>query len=409
MKTRITNPLAILLILLITACNSNLPEPEPNPKPITLELKAQTLVKNSNEFGLEMFRRLNNDEPENINISPLSVSLALAMTYNGACADTKTAMEKALKFEQYDTNDINQTFSDLIDALLNADNTITLDIAHSIWYKQGFNVLDTFKDINRNYYNAEVKELDFYKSNALDIINGWIEDNTGGKIRDMIKEIDPDYVMFLINAIYFKGSWKTEFEEKSTYEQAFYINPDKSVSTQMMHKTDTVAYQKNEMFSAIELPYGRGNFNMAILLPNEDSNLQTIIDSLTTDNWSLWMNSFGSKQEVNITIPRFTIDYNKQLNDVLSDMGMKIAFESTADFCGINPDADLYIDYVQHNTFIDVNEKGTEAAAATVVAMREYVAMPPTVFNANRPFLYAITEKETGTILFIGKTVNPTN
>jgi serpin B len=121
------------------------------------------------------------------------------------------------------------------------------------------------------------------------------------------------------------------------------------------------------------------------------------------------MNSFGSKQEVNITIPRFTIDYNKQLNDVLSDMGMKIAFESTADFCGINPDADLYIDYVQHNTFIDVNEKGTEAAAATVVAMREYVAMPPTVFNANRPFLYAITEKETGTILFIGKTVNPTN
>jgi serpin B len=318
-------------------------------------------------------------------------------------------MEKALKFEQYDTNDINQTFSDLIDALLNADNTITLDIAHSIWYKQGFNVLDTFKDINRNYYKAEVKELDFYKSDALDIINGWIEDNTGGKIRDMIKEIDPDHVMFLINAIYFKGSWKTEFEEKSTYEQAFYINPDKSVSTQMMHKTDTVAYQKNEMFSAIELPYGRGNFNMAILLPNEDSNLQTIIDSLTTDNWSLWMNSFGNKQEVNITIPRFTIDYNKQLNDVLSDMGMKIAFESTADFCGINPDADLYIDYVQHNTFIDVNEKGTKAAAATVVAMRECVAMPPTVFNANRPFLYAITEKETGTILFIGKTVNPTN
>lgn len=407
MKTRITYPLAFLLILLISACNSNLPEP--NPKPITLELKAQTLVKNNNEFGLEMFRRLNTEEPENINISPLSVSLALAMTYNGACADTKAAMEKALKFEQYDTNDINQTFSDLIDALLNADNTITLDIAHSIWYKQGFNVLDTFKDINRNYYNAEVKELDFAQSDALDIINGWIEDNTGGKIRDMIEEIDPNHVMFLINAIYFKGIWKTEFEEKNTYEQAFYITPDKSVNTQMMHKTDTVAYQKTEIFSAIELPYGRGNFNMVILLPNEDSNLQTIIDSLTADNWSLWMNSFGNKQEVNITIPRFAIDYNKQLNDVLSDMGMKIAFESTADFCGINPDADLYIDYVQHNTFIDVNEKGTEAAAATVVAMRECVAMPPTVFNANRPFLYAITEKETGTILFIGKTVNPTN
>lgn len=398
---------SILMAGLFVACSDDDDENLPvKPTPIELDLKSQQLVEADNAFGLDIFQRLNASEDGNFMVSPLSVSQALAMTYNGAEGETKTAMEDVLKVAGLTSDEINQSYQTLVDALLKADNRVTLDIAQSIWYRQGFYVEPGFISTNQNYYDAEVSELDFGRSDALDIINGWIETQTHEKIKNMIERIDPNHVMFLINAIYFKGSWQSKFDAENTTQKPFYIDADKAVNVDMMQKSDSVMYQQNDLFAAIEMPYGRGNFNMVVLLPNSDKTIDDVAAELTAENWDAWVNSFHAVNDLNVQLPKFKAEYEVKLNDVLSAMGMEIAFTPGADFSGIDGKGEIWIDYVQHNTFIEVNEEGTEAAAATVVAMREYAAMPQS-FNANRPFIYAITEKETGAILFIGKIIQP--
>ena len=399
----------VLAIFVFGSCEKtgNLtPEKNEEMKPITLNAKSKMLVEADNNFGLELFRRIHAEETGNFTISPLSISLALAMTLNGAVGDTRTAMEEAMKLNGFSPDEINTNYKTLVDALLDADKKVTLGIAQSIWYRNNFNVLDAFINTNQTYYNAGVKALDFSKPDAVDIINGWIEDNTNGKIKDMIEEISPAHVMFLINAIYFNGIWSTKFDESKTSERDFYAH-ETTVKVDMMHKTDSVAYQKNALFSAIELPYGRGNFNMVVLLPNAPDKLDACVDSLTAGYWKTLMNGFVITPEVELYMPRFKAEYKIKLNDLLTIMGMGVAFTPAADFSNINGSGGIFIDYVQHNTFIDVNEKGTEAAAATVVALRETAMPEQVVFNANRPFVFAITEKQTGTILFIGKVAKP--
>jgi serine protease inhibitor len=396
-------------LLVLGSCedNNNLTEDKNEEmKPITLNAKSQMLVDSDNNFGLELFRRINAEEAENFNISPLSVSLALAMTLNGAKGETRSAMEEAMKLKGLTADEINTNYKTLVDALLDADKKVTLGIAQSIWYRNNFNVLDSFKTTNQTYYNAEVNALDFSRSDALGIINGWIEGKTNGKIKDMIQEISPAHVMFLINAIYFNGSWSTKFDVSKTSKKNFYAK-DATLTVDMMHKTDSIAYMKNALFSAVELPYGRGNFNMVLLLPNDPATFDACVDSLTVEHWKLLMDGFKITPEVELYMPRFKAEYEINLNDLLSVMGMGITFTPQADFSGINGAGGIFIDYVQHNTFIDVDEKGTEAAAATVVAIRETAMPETTVFNANRPFIYAITEKQTGAILFIGKVAKP--
>lgn len=398
---------SILMAGLFVACSDDDDENLPvKPTPIELDLKSQQLVEADNAFGLDIFQRLNASEDGNFMVSPLSVSQALAMTYNGAEGETKTAMEDALKVAGLTSDEINQSYQTLVDALLKADNRVTLDIAQSIWYRQGFYVEPGFITTNQNYYDAEISELDFGRSDALDIINGWIENETHGKIKDMIERIDPNHVMFLINAIYFKGSWQSKFDAENTTQKPFYVDADKTVNVDMMQKSDSVMYQQNDLFAAIEMPYGRGNFNMVVLLPNSDKNIDDVAVELTAENWDAWMNSFHAVNDLNVQLPKFKAEYEVKLNDVLSAMGMEIAFTPGADFSGIDGNGNIWIDYVQHNTFVEVNEEGTEAAAATVVAMIYNAAMPAS-FNANRPFIYAIAEKETGAILFIGKIVQP--
>ncbi|MBN1767295.1 MAG: serpin family protein [Prolixibacteraceae bacterium] len=398
---------SILLAGFFVACSEDDDENLPvNPTPIELDLKSQQLVEADNAFGLDVFQRLNAEEDGNFMVSPLSISQALAMTYNGAEGETKTAMEDALKVGGLTPDEINQSYQTLVNALLKADNRVTLDIAQSIWYRENFHVEPGFISTNQNYYDAEVRELDFGRSDALDIINGWIETQTHDKIQDMIKRIDPNHVMFLINAIYFKGSWQSKFDVENTTQKPFYVDADKTINVDMMQKSDSVMYQQSELFAAIEMPYGRGNFNMVVLLPNSDKTIDDVAAELTAENWDNWMDSFYAVNDLNVQLPKFKAEYEVKLNDVLSAMGMEVAFTPGADFSGIDGSGDIWIDYVQHNTFIEVNEEGSEAAAATVVAMREYAAMPVS-FNANRPFIYAITEKETGAILFIGKMIQP--
>jgi serpin B len=340
-------------------------------------------------------------------VSPTSVALALAMTYNGAAGDTKTAMETALHKQGFTTDEINQSYKSLIESLVSIDPKVLLQIANSIWYRQGFNVLPQFLTVNQNFYDAEVSELDFSSPAALGAINGWVDEKTNHKIEKIIEEIPGDVVMYLINAVYFKGIWKYAFDKKNTFDGPFFTTDDSQVTVPFMQQEAEVAYYQGENFSMVDLPYGRGNFSMTILLPNAGGEVDDITASLNTDNWTTWLTQ-GYVRKVKLVVPRFTFSYKNILNDELSAMGMGIAFTPQADFSGINGVGNLNISKVIHKTFVDVNEEGTEAAAVTAVEI-EFTSMPadPPVFHVDRPFVFAIRETTTGAILFIGLVKNP--
>lgn len=372
--------------------------------------KAARLIEANNDFGFEMFGHVYSEEKsaENIMVSPLSVSLALAMTYNGAKNETKTAIEKALKVYGLSPADINTSYFDLVNALKSLDQKVLLEIANAIYYRKNFEVENSFIKTNQQYYNAEISSLDFSSPNALKIINGWVAEKTHNKIETILDEIKPSQVMFLLNAIYFKGIWTKEFNKKSTEQKPFYLEDGSTIQTETMQRTDTLPYTSNALFSAIQLSYGKGNYNMYVFLPEYKKNLKDIIDQLNSDNWQTWMKSFSLTQNVDIKFPKLKYEYEIKLNDILTEMGMGVAFTGAADFTGINRDGGLYIDYVKHKTFIDVNEEGTEAAAVTIVAIDKTSVGPQKIaFYLNRPFIYAITEKSTGAILFMGTVTNP--
>jgi serine protease inhibitor len=396
------------MILCLFGCKT---EDEMMANEIEVSEKTAQLIEAENEFGLELFQHVFTSETkyENIMVSPLSVSLALAMTYNGARGETKTAMENTLKVYGLEPGDINASYRDLVRALKSLDPQVLMEIANAIYYRHDFKVESDFVSVNRNYYDAQVTALDFGNQQlALKTINDWVSDKTHEKIDQIINEITPDHVMFLLNAIYFKGVWKTRFKESETTKQPFNLENGTAIQTDMMQLTDTVSYVANDLFSAIRLPYGKGNYNMYIFLPDQGKTLEDLTGELNTQNWKTWMEAFGPAQKTDIKIPRFKYKYEIELNDVLTTMGMGVAFTGMADFTGINRDGGLNIDYVKHKTFIEVNEEGTEAAAVTVVAIERTSAGPEKPkFIANRPFMYAITEEKTGAILFMGTLKDP--
>lgn len=404
-----TKKLHLPLILIFVFCSCNLQSTD-ELNEIEVTEKAARLIEANNDFGFEMFKNVFSAEKsdENIMVSPLSVSLALAMTYNGAGNETKIAMEKTLKVYGLSPVDINASYFDLVNALKSLDPKVLLEIANAIYYRNNFAVENSFIKTNQQYYNAEVSSLDFSSPNALKTINGWVAQKTHGKIETILDEIKPSHVMFLLNAIYFKGVWTKEFNKKNTELKPFYLKNGTTIQTETMQRLDTLPFASNTLFSAIQLSYGKESYNMYVFLPEPGKNLQDIVDQLNNDNWQTWMKSFSVKQDIDIKFPKLKYDYEIKLNDVLTEMGMGVAFTGAADFTGINKAGGLYIDYVKHKTFIEVNEEGTEAAAVTIVAIdKTSVGPQKTAFHVNRPFLYAIIEKSTGAVLFIGTVTNP--
>ncbi len=393
----------------ISGCNLN---SEDIDREINLTDKAAKLVENGNEFGLELFQKVVAYEKEagNIMVSPLSVSLALAMTYNGANGETKAAMERTLRLYGLSADDINESYKTLVEALKSLDKKVLLEIANAIYYRDDFTVEPAFISINQNYYDAAVSPLDFSAPGSVDVINGWVADKTHDKITRILDGISADQVMFLLNAVYFKGIWQKEFNSESTVEYPFYLENGEAKDVEMMCRLDTLDYLSNSLFKAIRLPYGKGNYNMYVFLPEEGKTVNNIIEQLNKANWKAWMDGFRQTNSVDIKLPKFKFKYEIKLNDILSDMGMGVAFSGAADFTGISKSGGLSIDYVKHKTFVDVNEEGTEAAAVTIVAIEltsvgnEPQKIP---FIVNKPFLFAITEKDTGAILFIGKVALP--
>ena len=365
------------------------------------------LTHDNNDFGFSLFNAVNNNtKGENIFISPFSISAALAMTLNGARDETNVEMTETLKYSGWNKDSLNTAFRDLLQLLPDLDKKVKINNANSIWYRTGFEVLPDFLDVNKNFFNAEVRDKDFSNPNSVIEINKWIEDKTEGKIRDVLKTLDPQAVMLLINAIYFKAQWKNEFDKKETKIEKFYLENGNQINVSMMHSSKMkLPFYQSSKFSMIDLPYSDSVYTMSILLPNINHGVDEIINDLNIVNWENIQDKMFNT-EIDVAIPKFKLEYKTSLKSILPNLGMKLAFiPGVADFSGINSFGNLYIDDVIHQSFVEVDEAGTEAAAATVVIISN--TSVGNEFYANRPFVFLIRDNKTKSILFIGKMMNP--
>jgi len=363
-----------------------------------------------NGFSFGMYNELGMDSDENVFFSPYSIFVALAMTYEGARGDTAAQMKSVLGFEQND--EVYLCSFGRIYNLLNIDAEYTLNTANALWTKEDYPFLEEYLSFINNYYMGKATNVDFTNpSEAAEVINSWVEENTGGKIEDMLSsdDISPDTVLILSNAIYFKGLWLTQFDVEDTLDRDFEITQGDIVQVPTMVLTDSEEsfnYSETDDLQILELPYKGDAVSMIIILPKEN-NISSVEQMLSNENLSTWMDSMYPT-DVDIYLPKFTFETEYNLKEMLIAMGMDIAFSFNADFSGMNGYGGLFIEKVLHKAFIEVNEEGTEAAAATTVHMLES-AIPESseIFDADHPFLYLIQHKETGTILFMGKVVNP--
>ena len=406
--------IGLFLFFITSSCEKKNMESvqELNPEKIPLTEKGKQIILADNKFGFDLLKNITQEEESsnNIMISPTSVALALAMAYNGADGATKTAMEETLNKQGLSIDDINESYKYLIQALKTVDEKVTMSIANSIWYRDDFEVEQDFISTNQNYYDAEVAALNFADSDAKSIINNWVAEKTNNKISEIVNSISPQTVMFLINAVYFKGIWHYEFNESETEELPFTLADGTVKQVETMSMKADLNYYYNNLFKAVELPYGQGNYTMMLFVPNNENNVNDIISELSPENWSSWIHGLCQTNSVNVFLPKFTFEFERTLNDILTAMGMTIAFSpDEADFSKINPNYQLYISEVKHKTFIEVNEEGTEAAAVTSVEIG-YTCDDgdnSITVNFNRPFLFAIREVTTDAVVFIGKVENP--
>ena len=401
-------------ILFFQSCGDTLVGVE-DPKgelPRDLTVTEKMVIEADQSFSYELFRNtVDFDDEENIMISPLSVSMALSMTLNGAVGETFDAMRETLKMSGMNLDEVNDGYRSLIKLLIELDPEVTLRVANSIWHEDGFPVKQDFLDRVSDVFGASVEELDFRDPASVDRINDWVHTNTEGLIEKIIDEIPEDMVMYLINAIYFKGNWLYQFDEEDTRSADFFLENGETKQVDMMIQDDRFATYFSDTVHMIELPYGDSLFSMTVLMPADERKPlnQFISESVTADNLNMWRSNLRSTfQKIPVHLPKFEMEYEIEYNDILKAMGMEVSFsEWEADFSGIadiSPQ-NLFISEVKHKTFIRVDEKGTEAAAVTSVGMVPTSMPQPMIIN--RPFVFIIHERESGTNLFMGKVMNP--
>jgi serpin B len=409
MKINSNSFIVLLLTILFASCENNqvnLSDNSPNVRPLSTR-EAQT-VNSSNNFAFDIFTRLNEKEgSKNVFISPLSLSMALTMAYNGAGASTKEAMRQTLGFEPGSEDDLNESFRSVAGLLNNIDKTVNFQAANSIWHSQDLALQSNFVTANQKYFDAKVQGLDFTNPASKDIINKWVKEKTAGKIDEIVKEIRRDHLLFLLNAIYFKGNWTYTFDKKNTREAPFYLTDGSTRNVNMMElKNARYLLYQDATKTLVDLPYGNKQFSMTLLIPSGDSKLTDIAGDLNLANLNNWLSKADSTS-LALYLPKFTMEYEVKLKETLSAMGMEEAFGNQADFSrmieGIT--GGIAINEVTHKTFVDVNEEGTEAAAATSIDVI-LTSLPPSI-RADKPFIFLIREKSSNTILFIGKLENP--
>jgi serpin B len=399
------------MIQFATACDKNNP-PKENPTAISIELteKAAQVISNSNAFGIDLFTAVSNTEPDvNLMLSPLSASAALTMLLNGCEGETYAQIRDMLGYEGMTAEEINDAYQSLVSQLLAVDPQVELALANAVWYRNGFVVKPPYIDAMKTAFDAHIEGLDFSHPSALETMNQWASDNTNGKIPKVLDEISGDAVMFLMNALYFKGSWTQKFDENGTTEGPFYMDDGTEISTPMMHGDVPVKSFAGDGYFAFEMFYGQQNFSMVVIVPESD--LEDFLQNMESETWEEVTTGLDSQidpWEVPVVFPRFTFEYEKKLNEMLQSLGMTDAFNpSLSNLSGIS-DQDLVVSFVKQNTFVEVNEDGTEAAAVTTIGIElTSVGDEPEPIIVNKPFIFAIREQTTNSLLFIGKVVNP--
>lgn len=389
----------IIAVAVVAACSRDPAGPPGIPRELTPQ--EQRIAGNSQGFGFALLREVGKSLPnDNLMLSPLSVSMALGMAANGAEGSTYDEMRDLLGYGQLTHDEVNAAYRGLLEQLRLRDERVQFTIANSVWYRNTFTVEPTFLAESRDAFHAEVRALDFNASNAPSTINDWVSRETGGRIKDLISQINPLDVMFLINAIYFKAPWTEPFEKQSTAAGAFTRDDGSSVTAQLMHQDGTFNQYIGSDVKLVELLYADSAYSMVLALPVTGT-VNALVQSLTTEKWQQWLGQLHPGR-IMLTLPRFEYRSGDELKQELQALGMKLAFDpDAANFDRINPNQqDLYVSSVIHKTYISVDEEGTEAAAATSVTMG-VTSMPPTI-QFTRPFFFAIRERSTGTILFTG-------
>lgn len=370
------------------------------------------LITAQTRFGLNLFRVLAAKEAmNNIFLSPLSISTALLMTYNGAGGTTRDALAHTLELPGVSLDTLNRDCANWLASLEDADDHVTLLLGNSLWMKDDFAdlVKAPFRDAVATAFAAEIFTRDFTDPQTLTEINGWVADATEGYITDLISTIDPEIVMFLLNALYFQSDWRTQFDEAETQLQPFYVSETEPVEIELMSTVSNFSYYADETVQVVRLPYGRDKLAMYIFMPAPEVSLTTFIAGLNHTTHTAYLSQLHPVDGLTVKLPKFRVEYGvKRLNSVLTQLGMGVAFDPVmANLSGIAEPTvgNLYLSFVDHKAVIEVTETGTEAAAATSVGIG-LTAMPPDCV-INRPFVFEIRDDRSGTLLFMGQIVNP--
>ncbi|MCE5269231.1 MAG: serpin family protein [Planctomycetaceae bacterium] len=373
------------------------------------------VVRANNQFSIDLYRRLAGEQPgKNLFYSPTSLSMALAMTAAGARGETQAEMAKTLHLDA-DVAQVHGYYQKLL-AQWNATDKkrpYELRVANRLWGQKGYSIRPEFLDVTRQQYGAEIALVDFAQPQAASHeINGWVEKQTNDKIKNLIspQALDALTRLVLTNAIYFKGDWVKPFEKKMTLDEDFTVSANRKVKTRLMHQTARFGYAETELLQALEMSYVGDTLSMVVLLPKKVDGLAEVEKSLSGDTLDTVLPTLR-RRDVVTSIPTFKLETSFELKPTLEALGMKLAFSTQqADFSGISTDEKLYVSAVIHKAYVDVNEQGTEAAAATGVIMRP-MAMPrrepPPTFRADHPFLFLIRDIQSGSILFMGRVVDP--
>jgi serpin B len=374
------------------------------------------IVEGGNQFALDLYRQLRAQEG-NLFFSPSSISIALAMTYAGAAGETAAEMARTLHFPA-PRGQLHDGMHALLASWSMPDEQqgIRLHMANRLWGQEDFEFLPPFLGITREKYAAELARLDFARSEeARQTINTWVEDQTEDKITNLIPAgvLSSDTRLVLTNAVYFHGMWAGPFKEELTKDEDFHLTAGDTVKVPLMHRTDAYRYAAVDDLQLLELPYGNGSLSMVVLLPRDKAGLADLETQLTLENLQQWTAALKREDEVQVHLPRFKTTSQFELSRTLRDMGLASTFDPhAADFSGMTGARDVFVSAVIHKAFVDVNEQGTEAAAATAVAVRVTAApiaepKEPPVFRADHPFVFLIRDRRHDAILFMGRITNP--